>query len=144
MHLHVRNINLSTNSVSHPHNVSLTMSLYPSLQCVANAFSMFGCKHMLDIGFVDTSIQAIFPTTAGLNCWKMRGVVRIPTHPLYTYMYICMYILTYTMYIELMCRILGRVKHTCTLYIHKDEPLIVCSLWWVAISCVVILDWEFL
>lgn len=49
-----------------------------SLQCVANAFSVFGCQHMLDIGFVDACVHTIFPSTAGLDCWKMRGVIRIP------------------------------------------------------------------
>lgn len=97
-YVHVHNIHLSvSHQCSNHHSVWVTKSYhlsYPSLQCVANAFSMFGCKHMLDIGFVDTSIQAIFPTTAGLNCWKMRGVVRIPTHPLYTLWYMCVHIRT--------------------------------------------------
>ena len=61
-------------------DVSCDCVIYPSysLQSVTNAFSVFGCRHMLDIGFVDACIQTIFSSTAGLDCWKMRRVVRIP------------------------------------------------------------------
>jgi exportin-5 len=66
---------------------SLVSTSEVCLQCVVNAFSVFGCQHMLDIGFVDNSIQAIFPSTAELNCWKTRGVIRIlPTLIQYSYM----------------------------------------------------------
>ncbi|CAI8030749.1 Exportin-5 [Geodia barretti] len=61
---------------------TLVSTLEVCLQCVANSFSVFGCQHMLDIGFVDACLKTIFPSTAGLDCWKMRGVIRGVTLPL--------------------------------------------------------------
>ena len=35
---------------------------------------MFGCQHLLDVGFVRDAIASIFTHVAELKSWRLRGV----------------------------------------------------------------------